>query len=121
RNPIVEARGEARGGGGEVVAAEHGRIAARLVAAAIGAAPRSPALLEDGHRRRLRLLEHLGISERDVVRQLLLLGREAERGRACPGDAAAAIDERIEHEREELVANLEGNLLDAGGGLAREL
>src|SRR5262249_40019921 len=113
REAIVEAGGEACGGGGEVVAAEHGPIAARLVAAAMGAAPRGPALVE-GRGWHGRCLEHLRIGERDVVGQRRLLGREAERGAARAAAAAAPVDERIEHQAEELVAELEGGLLGAG-------
>ena len=102
------------------MAAEHRRIARGAVAAAIGAAPCAPALLEARrlHRRRL---EHRGIGERDFVGDGFALGCEADRGPAEPGRAVAAVDERIEHEPEELVAHLECDLLAAGRGFAGEL
>jgi hypothetical protein len=103
------------------VAAEHRRIAVGLVAAAIGAAPRGPARLVclRLHRRRL---EHRGIGEGDVGGQRrVALGGKAERGAARAGDAAASVDERIEHQVEELAPHLEAGLLRAGRGLAGEL
>ena len=42
-------------------------------------------------------------------------------GPPAPADAVAAVDERIEHHSEELIAHLEGDLLAAGRGLAGEL
>src|SRR5262249_38474287 len=117
---IVEAAGKARGAGGEIVAAEHRRIARRAIAAAIGAAPHSPALLE-GRRLHGSRLEYRGISERDVVRQFLALGRKSERRSAGATDAAAAIDEGIEHQAEELALHLEADLLRAGCGFAGKL
>ena len=58
----------------------------------------------------MRRLHHLRIGERDVVGQQLALGREAERRAARAADAAPAIDERIEHQAEELVHQLEARL-----------
>ena len=98
----------------------HRRIARRAIAAAIGAAPRAPALLEARrlHRRRL---EHGGIGERDVVRERFALGRKGDRRPAGAGRAVAAVDEGIEHQPEELVGHLECDLLAAGRGFAGEL
>src|SRR6516164_5113268 len=101
------------------MAADHGHVARRAVAAAVACTPNAPALLEChwlGWR-----LEHLGISERDVVRQFLALRRKAERGAGRAGDAAPAIHERVEHQVEELALHLEADLLRAGGGLAGKL
>ena len=100
------------------MAADHRRIADGAVAAAIAAAPHAPALLEG--RRLRRRLEQLGVGERDVVGQLFALGRKAERRAAGPRDAVAAVDERIEHDAEELVGQLERRLLRAGRGFAGE-
>jgi hypothetical protein len=58
---------------------------------------------------------------RDVRRHGVALGREAERGVIGAADAAAAIDEGIEHQVEELVAELETDLLRAGRGFAGKL
>jgi hypothetical protein len=73
-------------------------------------------------RRRLvdRRLRHLGIGERDVLGQLRALGRKAERRCAGASDGTAAVDERIEHQAEELAAELERAFLRAGRCLARE-
>ena len=120
REAIVEAAGEAGGARGQVVAADHGEVAGGAVAAAIGAAPHRPARLVDGHRLGRRL-EHRGIGERDLGRHGVALGRKAERGVIGAADAAAAIDERIEHQVEELVGELEADLLRAGRGFAGEL
>src|SRR5262245_40802765 len=99
---IVEPAGISRGAGGKIVAAGHRGVAGDAAAAAETAAPRGPALLEARlfHR---RSLEHLGIGERDVVGQRLALWRKAQRRPIRTADAAAAVDERIEHEAEELV------------------
>src|SRR5262249_33249064 len=99
---IVEPAGEARDVGGEIMAADHRHIAAGAVAAAEARAPYAPALLEA--RRLRRCFQHRRISERDILGHILLLGREAERWAARAGDAVAAVDEGIEHQREELVA-----------------
>ena len=48
-------------------------------------------------------------------------GAKRERGPAGAGGAAAAIDEGIEHQPEELVGHLERDLLAAGRGFAGEL
>ena len=53
-----------------------------------------------------------------LVRQRLALRRKAERRPAGNGDPAAAVDERIEHQPEELAAELERALPRAGGGFA---
>ena len=124
REAIVDAAGKARSAGGEVVASQHRGIAVGAVAAAIASAPHAPALLEGLRRRLLRGLEHGGIGEGDILRHRFALGRKAD-GASCSGtiaaEAAAAVDEGIEHEGEELVAELEGGLLGAGRGLARKL
>src|SRR5262249_29317495 len=104
---------------GQSVASHPRRISAGTVRAAIACAPHAPALLEA--RRLGRRLEHLGISERDVLRQRFALRRKAERGASGARDAAAAIDEGIEHDPEELVRELEPALLWAGRGLAGKL
>jgi hypothetical protein len=56
----------------QIMAADHDRVAAGLVVAAVSCTPYAPALLE---RERLvgRRAQHLGIGERDVFRQRLTL------------------------------------------------
>jgi len=103
------------------VAADHGLITARAVAAAIGTAPCGPARLIDWWQGLLRRLEHRGISERDLRRHGVALRREAERGAIGAADAAASVDEGIEHQVEELVGELEADALRAGGGFAGKL
>jgi hypothetical protein len=102
------------------VAADHSDIARGAVAAAIGAAPCSPARLIDWHRRE-RCLEHRSIGERNLGRHGLAFGRKAKRRMICPADPAAPIDEGIEHHVEKLVGGLEGDFLRAGRGLAGKL
>src|SRR5262249_19195160 len=76
RETIVEAAGKACGGGGEIMAAHDDRIAWGAVAAAIGAAPRAPALV--GARRRGRLLRGIPRGRgREYYRQ-----RRVSQGRA---------------------------------------
>ena len=59
-----------------------------------------------------RRLEDLGIGERDVVRQRSSRsGAKPSAGLAGAGEAAAAVDERIEHDAEELVHELKRRLL----------
>jgi hypothetical protein len=58
---------------------------------------------------------------RDVGRHGVAFGREAERGVIGAAGAAAAIDEGIEHQVQELVAELEPDLLRAGRGFAGKL
>ena len=48
-------------------------------------------------------------------------GAKPSAGPPAPADAAAAVDEGIEHQPEELVGHLEADLLAAGRGLAGEL
>jgi len=98
------------------VAPHHRKIAGGAVAAAVTGAPHAPALLEGG--RLGRRLEHLGVSERDVLRQFFALGRKADG--AATIDAASAVDEGIEHDPEELVGELERALLRAGRRFAGE-
>ena len=102
------------------MASDHRRIARGAIAAAIGRAPCAPALLE-GRRRHRRRFEHRGIGQRDLVRDGLALGRKRDCRPAASRGAVASIDERIEHEPEELVADLECALLRAGRGFAGEL
>src|SRR5215831_7051835 len=98
------------------MAADDGEIATGVVAAAVGAAPRGPPRLIDRRQRRSRLLEHRGISERNRGRHGLALGRKTEcrsprfalarkakRRLVGAANPATAIDERIEHQAEELV------------------
>jgi hypothetical protein len=115
---IVEPGGAARRARGKIVAAHHQRIAGGAVRAAITRAPHAPALLEDWRLR--RRLEHLGISERDVVGQLFALRRKAERRDVGAAEPGAAVDEGIEHDAEELIRQLERTLLAAGRGFAGE-
>jgi hypothetical protein len=49
-----------------------------------------------------RLFQYLCISERDVLGQLCARGRKADG--AATADAASAVDEGIEHDAEELMA-----------------
>ena len=92
------------------MAAAHGEIAGGAVAAAISAAPRGPTRLIDWHGRRGRL-EHRGVSERNVRRHGFALGRKAERRVIGAADPAAAIDEGIKHQVQELVGELEPDFL----------
>src|SRR5215510_333964 len=103
------------------MAADDGDIAAGAVAAAIGATPYRPARLID--RCRLgRRLQHLGIGERDVLRQVFAFGSKAKRRMvAAAADPAAPIDEGVEHHIEKLIGELECDLLRASRGLAGEL
>jgi hypothetical protein len=99
------------------VAADNRRIPTGAVAPAIARAPHAPALLE---RLLLRgLFEELCVSERDVLGQFFARGRKAD-GAATAADAAAAVDEGIEHDAEELVGELERALLRAGRSFARQ-
>src|SRR5262249_1706477 len=114
------------------------------IAAAIGPGPCRPARLIDRRERRSRLLEHRGIGERNRGWHRFALGRKAERRwprfavalkaprfavalkanqRRIVGGAnpATAVDEGIEHQVEELVGELEGDLLRTGRGFAGEL
>ncbi len=102
------------------MAADIGEVAAGLVAAAVGATPHRPARLID--RRRLgRRFQHRGVGVGDIGRHGVALGCKAERGVIGAADPAAAIDEGIEHQIEELVGELESNLLRAGRGFAGKL
>jgi hypothetical protein len=65
-----------------------------------------------------RLFQYLGVSERDVLRQLFARGRKTDG--AATTDAASAVDEGIEHDAEELVGELKPNLLRAGRGFSGE-
>src|SRR5262249_5978049 len=116
RGAVIEPGRAARRRGGEIVAADHRGIAGGAVRAAVARAPRAPALLEAWRLR--RRFQYLCISERDVVRQLCALRRKPDRGAA--ERVASAVDERIEHDAEELVAELERALLRAGRRFARE-
>ncbi len=121
RQAIVESGGDAPRARGEIVRADHQRIAARLVIAAVRGAPRGPARLVDQRRRLVeRRLQHLGISERDIVGDVGPLRREPDRRPTGAADAGAPVDERIEHDAEELAAELKDALLRAGRRLARD-
>jgi hypothetical protein len=65
-----------------------------------------------------RRLDYLAVRKRDVVGQLCALGRKADGAAAV--HVASAVDERIEHDVEELVRELKRWLLCAGRGFARE-
>ena len=112
----IEAGGAARGAGGKIMAAVNGTIASRAVAAAIARPPHAPRLLEVG--RLGRRLEDLAVRERDVVGQFLPLGRKADG--AAVIHVASAIDERIEHDVEELIGELKAGLLRPGRRFARK-
>ena len=91
----------------------------RLAAAAETGAPRGPAL---GEGRLSGALRGIRIGQRNVGRQcFLLIGREAECAWPGHGAAVAPIDERIEHQAQELVHQGEGGVLGAGRILAVEL
>jgi hypothetical protein len=109
---IIEAAGEADCAGGQIMAAGNGDIAAGAVAAAIGATPCRPARLIDRRQRCAWLLEHRGIGG---------FGGKAERRMVGATDAAAPIDEGVEHHVEKLIGELECDLLRAGRGFAGEL
>ena len=99
------------------MAADRGDIAAGAVAAAIGATPDRPRLTD--RRRRSWFFGHRG--ERALRWGVVVLGRKTtERPDRLtrPTDPAAAIDEGIEHQVEELVGELEGDFLRAGRGFA---
>ena len=98
----------------------HHRIAAGAIGAAIGAAPHAPARLVDRRRLIDRRLHRLGIGQREGVGHLRPLGGEADRRSAGAAHATASVDERIEHQVEELAAQLERTLLRAGRGFARQ-
>jgi len=98
------------------MAAVNGTIASRAVAAAIARPPHAPRLLEVG--RLGRRLEDLAVRERDVVGQFLPLGRKADG--AAVIHVASAIDERIEHDVEELIGELKASLLRPGRRFARK-
>ena len=98
------------------MAAVHGRVAGRAVAAAIARAPHAPRLFEcDWLRRRL---EYLAVRKRDVVGQFFALGRKTDGAAAI--HVASAINERIEHDVEELIGELEASLLRPGRRFARK-
>jgi hypothetical protein len=98
-----------------------GRIAIGAVAAAERRAPRRPPLTECRLRRRLG--EDRGVSQRDVRRQIVpLLRREADGTAAvCAEAACPAVDERIEHQAEELRHDLQSAAFGAGRRLAVQL
>jgi hypothetical protein len=99
------------------VAADGDRITGGAVAAAIARTPHAPALLEAWRFR--RLFQYFRVGERDVVAQLLALRGKADR---APAEGlASAINERIEHDIEELVGELERSLLRTSRRLARQL
>jgi hypothetical protein len=118
REAIVQPSRTPRRARGKIVAADDGRVAGGAVRAAIARPPHAPALVETDRLR--RRLEDLGVGERDIVGHLFALRRKAERRAAGTGEAAAAIDERIEHDAEELVPELKRDLLAAGRSFARE-
>ena len=120
REAIIEAAGEADRARGQIMAADHGEIAGGAVAAAIGATPHRPARLID-RRRHSWCFQHRGIGQCDLGRHVVALGRKAKRRVIGAADAAAPIDEGIEHQVEELVGELEGDLLRAGRGFAGKL
>src|SRR5262249_30720086 len=75
----------------------------------------APALLEAWRLR--RLLQQLGIGEREVLGQLFALRRKSD---GATINLVPAVDERIEHDAEKLVGQLERHLLAAGRSFARE-
>src|ERR1700730_7356161 len=90
-----------------------------MVRAAVARAPYAPALLEgdclgDGR------TQHLRIGERDVFGQRLAIWCERDCIAVYATNAAAPIDERIEHQPEEGCHHLKRWLLSAGRDLARE-
>src|SRR5262245_27050604 len=120
REAIVEAGRAACCPCREIMAADHGEIAAGAVAAAEACAPYRQARLI--HRCRLgRCLEYLGIGERDVLRQVFALGRKTECRVIGAADTAAAVDEWIKHQVQELIGELEADLLRVGGSFAGQL
>jgi hypothetical protein len=65
--------------------------------------------------------EDRGISERNVGRQICLFVRRKADRRASRTDTAAAVDEWIEHECEELVGQLQGGAFGSGTAFAVQL
>src|SRR5262249_7399114 len=104
----------------QIITAAYYGISSRAIAAAISAAPRRPSRLIDWDRRG-RFLEHLGIRKRDLGWHNFPLGRQPERGVVSTTNPAAPIDERIEHQVEELVHELECDTLRAGCDFTVEL
>ena len=89
-----------------------------MVRAAVARAPYAPALwdcLGDGR------TQHLRIGERDVFGQRLAIWCERDCIAVYATNAAAPIDERIEHHRHKLVHQLERGLLRAGRHLPGKL
>jgi len=68
-----------------------------------------------------RLGEDRRVSECNVGWQICLFVRRKADRRASRTDTAAAIDERIEHECEELVGQLQGGAFGASTGFAVKL
>jgi hypothetical protein len=66
-------------------------------------------------------VEDGGISERDVRRQACLLIRRKADYASTPADIGAAVDERIEHQRQKLIGQLKHRALGASRRLAIEL
>jgi hypothetical protein len=117
---IVEAAGNADCARSQIMAADDGDVARGAVASAVAATPYRPAWLIDRHRL-LRSLEHRGIGKRNLRGRTVALGRKAERRPAGATDAAAAVDEGVEHKVEKLALHLEANLRRAGRGFAGKL
>jgi hypothetical protein len=117
---IIHAGGKAERVRRDIVRAD-ARIAIGSVAAAICGTPGGPALIEGRPRRRLG--EDRRIGERDIGRQIiLLLWRKANGAAACGAEPALpAVDERIEHQCQELVGQLECGAFGAGAGFAIQL
>jgi hypothetical protein len=105
-NAIIDPRSIAAGARRDVMRANDHGIALGAVGAAIAAGPHIPAPLPEKRCRRCRrLLEDFSIGERNLGR-LRLFRRKPHRSTAgCNSHArTAAIDQRIEHQREKLVA-----------------
>ncbi len=118
---IIHAGGEAKGICRDVIRAD-GRITVGAIATTEARAPGGPALFEG--RRRGRLVDDRSVGKCDVGRQARLLAlaqsRSRRRRHRWP-DIGAAIDERIEHQFEKLVGQLDRCALGAGPGLAVDL
>ena len=111
-----------------VVRADHHGVALGAVGAAIPARPHIPARLPEDRRRRGGSFEDFGVGERDFGRLRLFCSKahrpareHADTCSAHTAEPAVAIHERIEHQREELVAQLERAILRPRRRLAREL
>jgi hypothetical protein len=88
RNAIVQARRTTGRTRSQIMTADHDRVAAGLVVAAVSCTPYAPALLE-WERHVDRHAQHLGIGERDVFRQRLTLWCERDCATTNAGAAVA--------------------------------